>query len=279
MTDAVTEPHPPPVTDLRHRIPGQAVIEQVLALQEETAPRSWWQRLLGASPLSDEARPWFKGAIGEIAVGRLLTQLGPTWTVLHAVPVGTHGTDIDHVLIGSGGVFTLNTKNHSGQPVWVAGRTLMVAGQKQHHIPRAHSEAARASKLLTTAVGEPVPVRAVLVLVSPKSLTVKQQPTGVTVLTDRQLVRWLRRRRPILTPDMITRITSVAERPGTWHNNPQPPLDPAVLQRCFTALQRSVRTARRRRQLWRAGLQLGAIIAVLAYGPRLIDVVLSAALF
>lgn len=99
------------------------------------------------------------------------------------------------------------------------------------------------------------------------------------MLTDRQLVRWLRRRRPVLTSDMITRITSAAELPGTWHDYPQPPLDPAVLLRRFTALRTSVYTARRRRELWRAGLQLGAIIALLVYGPRLIEVVLRAALF
>lgn len=140
--------------------------------------------------------------------------------MVHAIPVGKASADIDHVLIGPGGVFTLNTKNHSGQSVWVAGRTLMVAGQKQHHISRAHFEAVRAGKLLTAAVGELVSVIAVLVIVSPKSLTVKQKPAGVTVLTDRQLVRWLRRRRPVFPSEMVIRITAVAELPGTWHENP-----------------------------------------------------------
>ncbi|NVC25202.1 hypothetical protein E7Z53_17405 [Kocuria salina] len=155
----------------------------------------------------------------------------------------------------------------------------LIAGQEQHHVSRAHHEAARAAKPLATAVGEPVPVTAVLVLVGLMRLTIKQKPAGVTVLTDRHLVRWLRRRCAVLPVDMITRITSAAERTGTWHDNPQPPLVPAVLQRRFTDLRTSVRTARRRRQLCRAGLQSGAIIALLAYAPRLIDVVLSAALF
>lgn len=120
---------------LRGRVPGQAAMSQVLALQEGEPPRSWWDRLMGANPLNVDARPWYKGAVGEIIVGKILTRLGPEWTVLHAVPVGAGGTDIDHVLIGPPGVFTLNTKNHSRQQVWVAGRTLMVAGQKQLHIP------------------------------------------------------------------------------------------------------------------------------------------------
>jgi hypothetical protein len=76
-------------------------------------------------------------------------RLGPEWAVLHAVPVGAGTSDIDHVLIGPAGVFTLNTKNHAGQPVWVAGRTPDVAGEKQRHLYNASHEAGRAAKLLT----------------------------------------------------------------------------------------------------------------------------------
>ena len=56
--------------------------------------------------------------------------------MLDAVPVGTGSTDIDHVLVGPGGVFTINTKHHLGQPVWVARRTLMVAGEDAPSLQR-----------------------------------------------------------------------------------------------------------------------------------------------
>ncbi|MFJ9084692.1 nuclease-related domain-containing protein [Streptomyces sp. NPDC102384] len=29
------------------------------------------------------------------------------------------GGDIDHLLIGQGGVFTINAKNHEGKSVWI----------------------------------------------------------------------------------------------------------------------------------------------------------------
>ncbi|MBG6212216.1 hypothetical protein RCH23_000129 [Cryobacterium sp. CAN_C3] len=45
----------------------------------------------------------------------MLSKLGPEWTVLHAVPVGSGSSDIDHVVIGPAGVFTINTKNHTGK--------------------------------------------------------------------------------------------------------------------------------------------------------------------
>jgi len=114
--------------ELSNRVPGQEVIAKLLDVQGQDAGRSLRGRVFGADPLSAEARPWYRGALGELAVGRLLATLGPEWTVLHAVPVGTGTSDIDHVLIGPAGVFTLNTKNHSDQSVWVAGRTLMGAG-------------------------------------------------------------------------------------------------------------------------------------------------------
>jgi hypothetical protein len=266
---------PQPCASLLERGAGQAVIAEVLRIQDGEPSRSWWGRLCGTSPLSARARPWFKGALGEIAVGSILSRLGPEWTVLHAVPVGSGTSDIDHVVIGPGGVFTLNTKNHARQTVWVGERALLVAGQKKHHLSHARHEAARAQKRLSAAVGEPVPVTAVLVLVEPKTLTIKQHPAGVDVVTDRRLRRWLHRHRPVLTPDQIARITAAAVLPGTWHDRPAPPQDPVPLQERFAALRDSVRTARRRRGLWKLGWLLASGTALLAFGPDLLGAVLA----
>src|SRR5690606_36128291 len=50
------------------------------------------------------------GALGELEVGRLLDQLDSEWFAFHAVPVGSAGSDVDHIVIGPGGVFTINSK-------------------------------------------------------------------------------------------------------------------------------------------------------------------------
>src|SRR5687767_11173747 len=134
---------------LQDRVAGQAVMEHLLDLQQDVSPRSGVARALGVSPLDEERAAWYRGALGEAAVGRLLDKLPDGWAVLHAVPVGKGDSDIDHVVIGPGGVFTINTKNHSGQKVWVAGRTFMVNGQKQLHLRNAVHEAQRASRLLS----------------------------------------------------------------------------------------------------------------------------------
>jgi len=242
------------------RVPAQAVIEELLAQQSRARPRTWLQRLFGASPLSPESLPWYKGALGEIAVGHVLAGLGPEWLVLHAVPVGAGSSDIDHVLVGPAGVFTVNTKNHSGQSVWVARRTLMVAGKRTRHLLNASHEAARAGKLLSAAAGFPVGVTGVVVIVKPKSLTIKARPEHVVVVTEAQLLRWLRRSSPVLDPEKVARIASAAVQPGTWHREPVATGDPPALQHSFTALRLLVEQARRRRAAWALGVPAAGLV-------------------
>jgi hypothetical protein len=194
--------------------------------------------------------------------------------VLHAVPVGAGTSDIDHVVIGPAGVFTLNTKNHAGKDVWVGERAVLIGGHKQHYLPHARHEAARAAQRLSAAVGEPVSVTPVLVLIEPKKLTIKQRPADVTVVTARELLRWLQRRRPVLTSEQITPITAAAVVPSTWHDNPAPSEDPAELQERFAELRTSVRSAQRRRALWRLGGPVAALI--LFFGAEPVRSVLSA---
>jgi hypothetical protein len=251
---------------------------EALRIHDGDPPRSWWRRLGGASPLSADSWPWFRGALGEIAVGRVLGRLGPEWTVLHAVPVGAGVSDIDHVLIGPAGVFTLNTKNHAGRDVWVGDRAILVGGHKQHYLTHARHEAARAGKRLSAAAGEPVSVTPVLVLIKPKQLTIKQRPADVKVVTDRELLRWLKRRRPVLAPERIARIAAAAVVPKTWHNNPEPPEDPVALQNRFAELRSSVGHAQRRRRLWGLGLMVGGGAAVVGYGSDLLTALLNVGL-
>lgn len=270
---------PAPAPSLADRGAGQEVIAATLRLQEGQPPRSWWGRLTGASPLSARSRSWYRGAVGEIAVGQILDRLGPEWTVLHAVPVGAKSSDIDHVLVGPAGVFTLNTKNHAGKTVWVADRAILIDGHKQHYLSHSRHEAARAAKRLSAAVGEPVPVSPLLVLIEPKELTIRQRPVDVKVVTDRELLRWLQRRRPVLTDEQVTRIAAAAVVPSTWHNNPAPPEDPVALQERFAALRRTVRSARRRRGLWGLGLIVGGGAAAASFGSDLLAALLHVGLF
>lgn len=250
-------------------------MEHLLALQDDVPPRSAVSRALGVAPLDAERTAWYRGALGEAAVGRLLHGLPDGWAVLHAVPVGKGDADIDHVVIGPGGVFTVNTKNHSGQKVWVAGRTFMVNGQKQSHLRNAGSEAQRASRLLSAAVGFGVDVLPVIAVVDPASLTLRERPQQVVVLPSRQLVRWLGKRRAILPPEQVRALLDVAVDPGTWHASPSAGSEAAAVLRSFSALDLQVRRARSLRRAWAGGLLTVGGFAAVNAGPTLLTAVLT----
>lgn len=273
---SVPPPRVPDLAPLRERMAGHCVISELLAVQERTVSRSRLARALGASPLIGDARPWYLGALGEIAVGRLLAKLPEGWHVLHAVPVGKGSSDIDHVVIGPGGVFTINTKNHSGQKVWVAGRTFMVAGQKQQHIRHAEHEAERAGRLLAAAADAQITVTPVVVVVDPQSLTIREKPATVVVLSATQLVRWLKKRPPVFTPEQVSWLLRAADLPATWHTAPQEPASAQSLSAAFGTLHQEVRGARSVRRIWGVSLVAGGAVAALTIGPNLLEGLLRA---
>jgi len=79
-----------------------------------------------------------RGASGEEHVGGLLDQLGDRgWHVIHDASLG-HG-NVDHILIGPPGIFTIETKSHPG-PIRVArvhGATLSQARAQSTAMVRA----------------------------------------------------------------------------------------------------------------------------------------------
>lgn len=262
------------VTDLRARPAGYEVVRECLAVQQQAVPRSKLGRLFGARPLHPDARSWFGGALGEIHVGTLLDRLGPEWTALHAVPVGTRGSDIDHVLVGPPGVFTINTKRHPGAKVWLGERMLMVAGQKTDHLRNSRHEAKRAAKLLSAAVGSSIETRPLLVLVGTLSMTVKQRPQDVVVLTDVQLVRWLTKRKPALEPELVARLASAASDLRTWQSNGDGAVDVSHMD-SFAALRAEDAKARERRVFWAAAGLLAAVVVGIQVIPSLVISVLG----
>ena len=251
---------------LLDRVPGQAVMAECLRAQADVRPRSRLARLLGTSPLAEANRPWLWGARGEREVGRRLARLGADWTVLHTVPVGANDSDSDsdHVAIGPKGVFTLNTKNHSGQKVWVGGRTFRVNGQRQPHLRNAEHEAERAARLLTTAVGRPVEVKGAIVVVEPESLNILERPEAIAVVTSRGLIRWLTKRRDVLSSADVAKITAVAAQPTTWHRAPRTADKESAVQTHFGILHREVLAARHTRSTWRIAVAAGLAAMLLA---------------
>lgn len=205
---------PPPWSDLAHNLPGAAARAQAQALRDAAPVRTFLARVVGAK--TDE-RAWRIGADGEEAVAHRLAKLGPRWRVLHAVPVGRRGSDIDHVLIGPGGVFTLNAKHHPETNVWVYYDAFVVNGRKLPYVRNSRHEAQRASRLLSASLGAPVPVTGVVVVVGAhKGFTIKAQPNDVRVVARKRMVAWLHEIPEVLSDDQIEQIYERARRSTTW---------------------------------------------------------------
>lgn len=215
------EGQPNPTEDLAERRPGasaRARADEELAAMRSLAPiATAFLHLLRADTAE---RSWRVGAAGEETVGKCLERLEKYgWHVLHAVPVGTNGADIDHLLIGPGGVFTINTKLHPGKKIWVGERQIRVGGHPVPYLRNARREAARASRLLSAVVEPSVEARPTLVLLTRTLLprvTIRQGPGDVLVLDRWDIPGIFRRTERRLDDAVVAAIYEAARRPGTW---------------------------------------------------------------
>jgi hypothetical protein len=223
-TDAVAEMQPDPQAvverpwlDLATNHAGAMAREQAQAASDAAPVRTVLARVLGVH--TDE-RAWRLGADGE---ERVAAQLGKVakkdgrWRFLHAIPVGDRGSDIDHLVIGPGGVFTVNAKQHPRAKIWVGGNTFMINGNRVPYIRNSRHEAARAAKLLSSAVGFPVHVEGLIVTVKAAEVAVKSQPEGVCVVPRMRVARWLLRHGDIYSLEALDAIFEAARRSTTWH--------------------------------------------------------------
>lgn len=182
------------------------------ALLKASTPN--WQRYLRrALAVHDDERAWRRGAEGEEHVGRVLAKLNTDeWLVLHDLTLNAKGSNLDHLVIGPPGVFTLNTKHLTGK-LWVGERRILHNGQKTDFLRTLRWEADMVAKLLRLPVE--VPVRPILVLYGAE-LTVKQMPDDGRVMHARQTRRWLKAQTPRLDAGGLASIKAMACRRDTW---------------------------------------------------------------
>ena len=128
---------------------------------------------------------WLRGAEGEKLVGEILDGLAPEgWHVTHDVSFGRG--NIDHILVGPGGIFTVETKANRGR--------IPIDRLDPKMLKQAYAE----KKLLETITG--LEVQALLVFSEAYLVgSVPAKRRGVTVLPARMLVWFISRRRPTMT--------------------------------------------------------------------------------
>jgi hypothetical protein len=252
---------------------GYAAIQQCLALQSEILPLTRVETFFGVTPLAANAHSWYLGALGEIVVAEKLEQLSDEWRVINGVPAGIGGTDIDHVVVGPAGVFTINTRAHANRKVWAAGLALRINGFKSDYVGNAQDEAARASKLLTSAVGRPVVVTPFIVMVGISEMNYGLRRPDVDTVTSRGILRNLTHRKSVLSADEVVEIADVASRRGTCHRDAVVLDDTQSLVERFERLRSEVDAASHRRKAWVIAGKLGLVAASLWAGVQVVEMV------
>jgi Nuclease-related domain len=208
---------------LSSREAGYSVALKCLQVQAEAEVRDPSLRTDRRVALHEDAWSWYTGALGEIEVGEMLKALGPDWFVRHSVPIGAGTKDVDHLVIGPGGVFAINTKHHRGASVWVGDHVLRVNNANTPHLKIARSDAHDVARRLAGKVGFPVPVTAVIAVLNASSIVDRRAPLtrSVSVVNATKLTAWLLAQPQQLNDSALALLKLAAEEPETWHIDPR----------------------------------------------------------
>ena len=145
-------------------------------------------------------------------VARELNQLRAAdtrWVYLSGIPGGKNGSEIGHLVIGPGGIFTINARHYQDARAWMGG-DIRIGGY----------EAQRTARLLTSATRISIRVRGLLVPVDAARNTPKHQPAGVEIVNHSALVGFLRSQPPYLDGTTIARVLGYARLSSTWRTSP-----------------------------------------------------------
>ena len=130
------------------------------------------------------------------------------WHVFRDLPVGERGANIDHVVVGPAGTFTLSAKDLTGK-VWVGARSIRHNGHPTNFLSKAACDATHASEFLSSAVGRPIEVRGVLTILADE-WTIDEEPEDVRVGSPRSVKDWMLRLPVALARHEVIEITAAA---------------------------------------------------------------------
>lgn len=144
---------------------------------------------------------WERGAEGERRTARVLESLGSRWTVRHDIP--TRYGNYDHVVVGPGGVFLVDSKNLGGTASVGAGgltirRRLLDSSYDTYPGKGTRVAAASLKKHIQRASGVRCWVQPVVAIWGsfPENVA---EADGVAYVAGEHLVKWLEGRRPTLS--------------------------------------------------------------------------------
>ena len=212
------------------------------------------------SRLQRSADLWERGAAGERATAKALDSLpSQSWVVLHDVRwPGRPFANIDHVAIGPGGVFVIDSKNWSGS-VELAGDVLRQDGRSRaRELVSARESAAAVARQLVF-----LPSAQVVSVLCFVGRDVTGWVGSVLVCNTSNVAHVLTSRRPVMSPDQVRAVAN--ELRGRLQNHSEPRRAPVVAP----SPPRPSKVSRANARVSVAATLLGAFfIGTLAYTPQ-----------
>lgn len=255
------------------RFAGQSVIEELLRQHGDRPPRSRLARTLGASPLDANELSWLRAAQAEMIVGDILGRLPEGYSVYHSLPIRNTAFWVDHLVVGPGGIFSINSKTHWDRDLTGSLRSIPIGEHAMPYLRDARFESAQITALLAAAMPVAAVVQPVIVLVNPHKILLAGKPNAVTVIDSPRLRRWLVGRPQVLSAEQQAALTALVDDPATWRATGQP-LAPAHLHARFSALEQQVAAARTRRTTFTVlAAAAAATVLALAASPLIVTAV------
>lgn len=252
----------PPHSDLDalarvgRRRAGQVCAERATALQGEASRPTLLRRVFGAGPVRDAEKEAFDAARGERIVGRELDRLPGSWVTLHSLPAPGASGDLDHVVVGPGGVFAITTRFVDVDRVFVADDYLLARGRRVPFARASIAAVRRTAQLAGRTLPADVLVRPVLVVAGVRTVRVGARARAVDV-RDVALVRaWLESQPTVLDAQAVQRVAARVAVAFEETATASAASDAATMlahESRFQRLEREVAAAGRIRRLWRAG--------------------------
>lgn len=170
-------------------------------------------------------------AAGARAINQL-SHLGPAWHVVdwprtdmpeaHFLNLDRSANDerAGFLAIGPCGLFAVTVADHGRSRVLIAGDVVQINGKRPTYVAEARRDARRASRALSKAVGQTVPVAPVLTFVGSGVISVYGLPKDCLVATHRELDRLLIAGGNRISAATAEKLSRVAQAPSTWLNAP-----------------------------------------------------------
>ncbi|NYG05774.1 hypothetical protein BJ986_000261 [Phycicoccus badiiscoriae] len=201
---------------------------------------------LAASGDAAAAAAWAAGAAGERRVAAELSNLREAWTVLHdrLLRPGQSEANLDHVVVGPGGMFLIDAKNWRGNVTEYEGGLYQHVGTAE--VRTSHSKAVEIAKVhgmaAYMAVESGMAVTPVICLAGAGEADFgePQSVRGVWVVPVSKVVAWLESRPQIQDRDAAARAVTVA-----MTSFPSTTTDPELLS-AMGAAAAQIKSSRRR---------------------------------